>query len=76
MQSNRIRQTQTGQEQGNKSANKFPDPELYRCLGEERLVTVPPVLGFGARGSRAYGVPPNTPLTYQTKLISINGREN
>ena len=43
------------------------------CIGEEREITVPPALGFGARGSRTYGVPPNAVLVYETKLVSING---
>ena len=31
------------------------------------------MLGFGARGSSTYGVPPNARLLYRTRLISING---
>ena len=46
---------------------------LEMCPGEERTILVPPALGFGARGSRTFGVPPDATLIYETKLISING---
>ena len=42
------------------------------CIGEERLLRVPSVLGFGTRGSKTYSVPPNAPLEYTVKLVSIN----
>jgi len=45
---------------------------LSMCIGEERRVLVPPPLGFGARGSRTYGVPPDAVLEYRVKLLSIN----
>jgi FK506-binding protein 2 len=43
------------------------------CIGEERLVRVPARLGFGARGSKVYGVPPDAALEYRIRLVSING---
>ena len=46
---------------------------LEMCIGEERTLRVPASLGFGARGSRTYGVPPASALVYQVKLLSING---
>ena len=30
-------------------------------------MTVPPLLGYGARGSRTYGVPPDAKLVYQVR---------
>ena len=45
---------------------------LEMCIGEERRVYVPSRLGFGARGSKVYGVPPDQPLEYTIKLVSIN----
>ena len=29
-------------------------------------------MGFGSRGSKAYGVPPDAQLEYRVKLVSIN----
>ena len=45
---------------------------MEMCIGEERLVKVPPRLGFGARGSKTYGVPADAELEYRIKLVSIN----
>ena len=45
---------------------------LEMCIGEERTLRVPPELGFGRRGNKLYGVPPDTPLTYRVRLVSIN----
>ena len=45
---------------------------LEMCIGEERTLRVPPELGFGRRGNRLYGVPPDSPLTYRVRLVSIN----
>eukprot|EP00966_Prymnesium_polylepis_P276962 6399031-Prymnesium_polylepis.1 len=44
------------------------------CIGEEREVDVPPALGFGARGSRIFEVPPGAALSYQLRMVSINGQ--
>ena len=45
---------------------------LEMCIGEERRLLVPARLGFGARGSKAFGVPPDAPLDYRVRLVSIN----
>ena len=45
---------------------------LEMCIGEERVVRVPPRLGFGSRGSRLYMVPPDAALEYRVRLVSIN----
>lgn len=39
-------------------------------------VRVPPALGFGQRGSRAYGVPPAASLEYSVRMVRINGQED
>lgn len=44
------------------------------CIGEEREVRVPAQLGFGARGSKTFGVPPGEDLVYRVKLVSIAGQ--
>jgi len=46
---------------------------LEMCIGEERRIEIPPVLAFGSRGSKLYGVPADTPLVYEVRLLSING---
>ena len=46
------------------------------CIGEERTLRVPPELGFGRRGSRLFGVPPNAALVYRVRLLSINLQTN
>eukprot|EP00326_Haptolina_ericina_P008418 CAMPEP_0181225000 /NCGR_PEP_ID=MMETSP1096-20121128/31445_1 /TAXON_ID=156174 ORGANISM="Chrysochromulina ericina, Strain CCMP281" /NCGR_SAMPLE_ID=MMETSP1096 /ASSEMBLY_ACC=CAM_ASM_000453 /LENGTH=215 /DNA_ID=CAMNT_0023318157 /DNA_START=170 /DNA_END=817 /DNA_ORIENTATION=+ len=45
---------------------------LEMCIGEERLVHVPPQLAFGSRGSKLLRVPPDAPVVYRIKLKSIN----
>ena len=35
-------------------------------------MSVPPLLGFGRKGSKAYGVPPDAALEYRIRLVSIN----
>jgi len=47
---------------------------LEMCIGEERLVRVPPRLGFGSRGSKAFLVPPDSVLEYRVRLVSINAQ--
>ena len=42
------------------------------CIGERRLLRVPPALGFGSRGSKLYGVPPDATLDYDVTLRGIN----
>lgn len=49
------------------------------CVGERRLISLPPSLAFGKQGlaKRAGGegslVPPNAPLTIDVRLLSLNG---
>lgn len=42
------------------------------CVGEERRIDVPPVLGFGEKGLPKRGVPPNARLIYEVTLVAIN----
>ena len=42
------------------------------CIGERRVVRVPPRLGFGSRGSRVFGVPADATLEFDVTLRSIN----
>jgi len=44
------------------------------CIGDERLVRVPPALGFGRRGPRTFGVPAAATLNYYVRMVSINGQ--
>lgn len=41
------------------------------CVGDRRRVAVPPRLGYGTRGSRAFGVPPDAALEYIVELGSL-----
>jgi FKBP-type peptidyl-prolyl cis-trans isomerase len=43
------------------------------CAGEERYLTVPPVLAYGAGGAGEL-VPPNQWLLFRVRLVSANGR--
>ncbi len=59
------------------NADALPGLEIglfEMCIGERRRVRVPAQLGFGSRGSRTYGVPPDAVLLYDVKLVSINGQ--
>ena len=62
---------------GQQPLGQFPaawDPALQgACIGEVRKVTVPPVLGFGDKGSPKRNVPPYAALDYTLQLLSING---
>lgn len=41
------------------------------CLGEKKTLTIPPELGYGARGA-GKDIPPNATLKFTVDLISIN----
>jgi hypothetical protein len=61
---------------GRQPAGQFPpawDVGLQgMCVGERRLVDVPPALGFGEKGLPKRGVPPNARLLYDVELLAIN----
>lgn len=61
---------------GRQPAGQFPpswDVGLVgMCVGERRLLDVPPVLGFGAKGMPKRNVPPNARLLYDVELLAIN----
>ena len=61
---------------GKQPAGQFPpawDVGLVgMCVGERRLLDVPPVLGFGAKGLPKRNVPPNARLLYDVELLAIN----
>lgn len=42
------------------------------CIGERRILEVPPILGYGAKGLPKVGVPPNAYLQYEVELLAIN----
>jgi len=45
------------------------------CIGERRLVSIPPSLAFGEKGMevKSMKIPPNSYVIYDIELISING---
>jgi FKBP-type peptidyl-prolyl cis-trans isomerase len=48
------------------------DQGLYdMCPGERRQITIPPQLGYGARGNRLFRVPPNQTLIWTVELVRI-----
>lgn len=50
------------------------DQGLYdMCVGEERVLQIPPILAYGSRGNKLYHIPPDTVLYWNVELISING---
>ena len=50
------------------------DLGLYdMCPGTTRLLKIPPQLAYGPRGNRLFKIPPNTPLEWKIKLVSIDG---
>mmetsp|Transcript_17996 Transcript_17996/g.31558 ORF Transcript_17996/g.31558 Transcript_17996/m.31558 type:complete len:98 (-) Transcript_17996:144-437(-) len=50
------------------------DQGLYdMCPGEERLLEIPPVLGYGNQGTRAFRIPPDhVALEWKVQLVSID----
>ena len=61
---------------GRQPAGQFPpswDVGLRgMCVGERRVIDVPPVLGYGAKGLPKRNVPPNARLLYDIEMIAIN----
>ena len=59
--------------------NTVPGLELgsfEMCIGDVRKVIVPPALGYGRRGSRAFEVPPDSFLEYTVTMRAINLQED
>ena len=59
--------------------NTVPGLELglfEMCIGDVRKVIVPPALGFGRRGSKAFEVPPDSFLEYTVTMRAINLQED
>lgn len=49
------------------------DQGLYAmCPGDARGIQIPPQLAYGTKGNRMFQVPPNTPLYWKVKLVSVN----
>lgn len=42
------------------------------CIGEKRLLTIPPHLAYGDRGAGSV-IPPGATLIFETELVKING---
>jgi FKBP-type peptidyl-prolyl cis-trans isomerase len=50
------------------------DLGLYdMCPGQERLLKIPPRLAYGGRGNKLFKIPPESPLEWQVKLVTIDG---
>ena len=41
------------------------------CIGEERRLTIPPEMGYGAQSVGP--IPANSVLVFETKLVGIKG---
>ncbi|KAG6812698.1 hypothetical protein H0H92_001199 [Tricholoma furcatifolium] len=41
------------------------------CVGEKRTLTIPPELGYGARGAGAR-IPPHSTLVFETEMMAID----
>lgn len=44
------------------------------CLGEKKTLTIPPELGYGARGA-GKDIPPNATLRFVVDLVGINDQK-
>jgi len=49
------------------------DQGLYEmCPGEIRELTIPPRLGYGARGNKLFGIPNDAVLSWKVELVTVN----
>jgi FKBP-type peptidyl-prolyl cis-trans isomerase len=49
------------------------DLGLYdMCPGETRQLEIPAALAYGARGNKAFQIPPSSNLVWTVELVSIN----
>ena len=52
------------------------DQGLYdRCPGEQRILQIPPSLGYGARGNKLFKIPPDAAIEWTVELVSVNGQK-
>ena len=50
------------------------DQGLYQmCPGQTRGLQIPPLLAYGPRGNKLFRIPPDQPLYWQVRLVSVNG---
>lgn len=43
------------------------------CVGEVRVISVPPAAAYGSKGVPARGIPPDATLKYEVRLVGVNG---
>mmetsp|Transcript_15716 Transcript_15716/g.15853 ORF Transcript_15716/g.15853 Transcript_15716/m.15853 type:complete len:321 (-) Transcript_15716:70-1032(-) len=62
---------------GQSSGSSFPpgmDMSLRgMCVGERRLITLPPSLAYGSTGLKLKGIPKDATVLYDVRLVSRNG---
>jgi hypothetical protein len=49
------------------------DQGLYdMCPGDKRALDIPPLVAYGARGNKIFGIPPGARLHWEVELVSVN----